>query len=159
MNDFLAALVLEIHVDIGRLIPLPGNEPLHEHFHARGIDFGDTQAETDSRIGRRAASLAEDAPAAGKPDDIVNGQEIGLVAKLADELQFVFDEPLNLGRRSVRPTPAHALFGEIAQMTGGRRPLRNQFMGIFIAQFVQGEIDALGDRERLPQQALGIDSG
>ena len=159
LNDFLAALVLEIHVDIGRLIPLLGNEPFHEHFHARRIDFGDAQAEADGRIGRRAASLAEDAPAAGKPDDIVNGQEIGLVAKLADELQFVFDEPLNPGRRSVRPTPAHALFGEIAQMTGGRGPLRNQFAGILITQFVQGEIDALGDRERLLQQAPGVDPG
>ena len=159
LNDLLAALVFEIHVDVGRLVPLPGNEPLHEHFHACGIHFGDAQAETDGRIGRRAASLAKDAPAAGKPDDVVNGEEVGLVAKLADELQFVFDEPPNPGRRAFRPAPAHALLGEVAQVAGGRRPFRNQFAGILVTQFVQGEIDALGDRERLLQQAPGIDSG
>ena len=42
-------------------------------------------------------------------------------------------------------------------MARGRGPVRNQFGGVFIAQFIQGEIDAFGDRERLPQQVLGID--
>ena len=159
LNDLLAALVLEIHVDVGRLVPFPGNEPLHEHFHARGIHFGDAQAETDGRIGRRTPSLAEDVPVAGEPDDVVNGEEIGLVAQFADELQLVFDQLPDPGRRPVRPAPAHALLGEVAQMAGGRGPLRNQFAGILIAQFIQGKIDALGDCERLLQQAPGIDPG
>jgi hypothetical protein len=41
LNDLLSTLMLEIHVDIGRLIALLGDEPLHEHLHPRGIHLGD----------------------------------------------------------------------------------------------------------------------
>ena len=53
-----AALMLEVDVDVGRLVALAGNEALEQHLGARRIDFGDAQAVADRRVRRRAASLA-----------------------------------------------------------------------------------------------------
>ena len=40
LDDLLAPLVLEVHVDIRRLVALPGDETLEKHLHARGIHLG-----------------------------------------------------------------------------------------------------------------------
>ena len=66
LQHLLAPLVLEIDVDVGGFVPLAADEPLEEHVHPLGIDRRDAQAVADGRIGRRAASLAEDAAAAGR---------------------------------------------------------------------------------------------
>ena len=60
LDDFLAPLVLEIDVDVGRLAPLRRDEALEQKIGAVGIDLGDAEAEADGGIGRRAAALAED---------------------------------------------------------------------------------------------------
>src|SRR3546814_12442521 len=59
LHDLLAALVLEVDVDVGRLLALGGDEALEQQVHARGIDLGDAEAEADGRVGGRAAALAE----------------------------------------------------------------------------------------------------
>src|SRR5437763_1952853 len=65
LDDFLAPLVLEIDVDIGRLVALLRNEALEQQLLLDRIDLGDAQGVADGGIGRRAAPLAETAPAAG----------------------------------------------------------------------------------------------
>jgi hypothetical protein len=55
------------------------------------VDLGDAEAEADGGVGRRAAALAEDAAAAGEADDVVDGEEIGRVAELGDQLQLVVE--------------------------------------------------------------------
>ena len=89
LDDFLSALVLEIHVDIGRLVTFLGDEPFHEHLHPRGIDLGYPEAEANRGVRRRSSALAENAAVTRKSDDVVNGQEIRLVPKLGDELKLV----------------------------------------------------------------------
>ena len=83
LKHLLAALVLEIDVDVGGLVPLAADEPLEEHVHPLGIDGRDAQAVADGRIGGRAASLAEDAPPPGESHQVPHGQEIRLVVQLA----------------------------------------------------------------------------
>ncbi len=63
LDHLLAALMLEVDVDVGRLVALARNEALEQHLDARWIDFGDAEAIAHRRVGRRAASLAEDAVA------------------------------------------------------------------------------------------------
>ena len=63
---FLAPLVLEIDVDVGGLVPLAADEPLEQDVDPIGIDRRHAQAIADRRVGRRAASLAEDVPARGQ---------------------------------------------------------------------------------------------
>src|SRR5690606_31231195 len=61
LDDFLAPLVLEVDVDVGRLATLPGDEALEQHRGALGIDLGDAQAVADHAVGRRPPALAQDA--------------------------------------------------------------------------------------------------
>ena len=83
LDHFLAPLVLEVDVDVGRLVALPRDEALEQHAHARGIDFGDAERVADGGVRGRAAALAQDAARARERDDVVDGEEVGLVASSA----------------------------------------------------------------------------
>src|SRR5690606_4250334 len=72
-DDLVAPLVLEVDIDIRRLVALPGDEAFEERVDYVGSDIGDVQAITDDRIGGRSAPLAKDALFAGKLHDVVNG--------------------------------------------------------------------------------------
>ena len=91
LDNVFTPLVLEIDIDIRRLMALGGNEALEQQGGFHRVDGGDAEHEADSGIGGRAAPLAEDAHAAGLADDGVDGQEIGRIAELGDERQFVTD--------------------------------------------------------------------
>src|SRR5674476_1058217 len=60
LNDFLAPLVLEIDVDVGRLAPLRRDEAFEQKIGAVGVDLGDAETEAHRGIGGRAAALAQD---------------------------------------------------------------------------------------------------
>ena len=62
LDHFLAPLMLEIDVDVGRLVAALGDEALEQQLVLDRIDRGDAEHVADHRIGRRAAALAEDAP-------------------------------------------------------------------------------------------------
>ena len=66
LDHLLAPLVLEVDVDVGRLVALLRDEALEQHAHPRRIDLGDAERVADRRVGRRAAALAEDAPASAR---------------------------------------------------------------------------------------------
>ncbi len=89
LDHLLAALVLEVHVDIRRLVPLPGNEALEQQGDLLGRHLGDEQAVAHHRVGRRAAALAQDVALAGKAHDVVHGEEVVLVVQLLDQRQLV----------------------------------------------------------------------
>jgi hypothetical protein len=97
LDDLFAALVLEVDVDVGRLVALAADEALEQHAHARRVHLGHAQAVADRRIGRRAAALAQDAAAARKAHHVVHGEEVHLVAQLGDQRQLVLDLLLHGG--------------------------------------------------------------
>ena len=76
LDDFFAPLVLEVDVDVGRLVALLGDEALEQHVAARRVDFGDAQAIADRGVGGRAAALAQDVLAAREAHDVVDRQEV-----------------------------------------------------------------------------------
>ena len=43
LDDFLAPLMLEIHVDVGRFAALGVEETFEQHFDFGGVDGGDAQ--------------------------------------------------------------------------------------------------------------------
>ncbi len=98
LNHFFPALMLEVDVDVGGFVAILGNEPLEQDVDPIGVDGRDSQAIADGRVGRRAASLAEDAHGAGKADQVPDGQEIGRVVQLLDDRQLALDELAHLGR-------------------------------------------------------------
>src|SRR5690606_36849642 len=73
LHHGLAPLVLEIHVDIGRLAPFLGDEPLEGEVVAPGIERGDTEDIADHRISRRRAPLTEDALRPRETRDGIHG--------------------------------------------------------------------------------------
>ncbi len=83
LDDLLAPLVFEIDVDVGRLAPLGRDEALEQEVGAVGIDLGDAEAEADRGIGRRAAALAENFLRAREAHDVVDGEEIRRVLRVA----------------------------------------------------------------------------
>ena len=115
LEDLLAAFVLEIHVDVRRLVALAADEALDQHLHPGRVHLDDAQHETDGRIGGRAAPLAENALAASKAHDVVNREEVGLITQVGNQRQLMLDQPDDPFGRPLRPAPAQSLLGQVAQ--------------------------------------------
>ena len=164
LDDLLTPLVLEVDIDVGRLVALARDEALEQHRHARGIDLGDAEAITHRGVRRRAAPLTEDAATARERDQIVHGEEIGFVTELGDEREFVLDQRAHIGRHVIaqrrRPAPAlhGAAFDEFTQPLGGRTPLGHDLARIFIAQLIERESATRRDGPRRSEQRGRIEA-
>ena len=101
LDDLLAPLVLEVDIDVRRLGPFAGDEPLHQQRIQPLADGGDMQAVAHQRIGRRTAALREDAAAVRIGHDVIHRQEVRLVAQFRDECQFALDDLARLRRRTL----------------------------------------------------------
>ncbi len=134
LDNLLAAMMLEIHVDVGRLAALAADEPGKEQSAGDGIDLGDAQAVADHGVGRRTPALAQDALAAGVADQVVDRQEIGLVAQLADQRELVLELASRGGRHARGIAPGRARQAFVAQMARRRGPRRHAGLGILVAQ-------------------------
>ena len=91
LHDDLAAFVLEVDVDIGRLAAFLGDEALEQQVVALRIDRGDAEYVADGAVGRRPAALAEDVLGSGEADDRVHRQEVGGILQPLDQAQFVLE--------------------------------------------------------------------
>src|SRR4029079_19569030 len=91
LDHLLAALVLEVDVDVGRLVALDADEAAEQQRRAARVDLGDVQAVADERVGGAAAALAEDLLGARPTDDVGDGEEIRLVPERGDDGELVFD--------------------------------------------------------------------
>src|SRR5271168_4446666 len=118
LDHLLAPLVLEIDIDVGRLVARSADEALEQHVDAGRVDRGDAEAIADDGIGGRATSLTQDAAPPRKPHDVVDGQEIAGIVEPLDQLQLMLDQPADLvGDFSLSPRrPGGEGGGE-----GGRR--------------------------------------
>ena len=145
LDHLLAPLMLEIDVDVGRLLALGADEALEQQVDAVGIDLGDAEAVADRGVGRRAAALAQDAAAAGEADGVLDGQEIGRVAELADQAELVLERGADLVGDAARIARGRAAPGEALEprLRGGA--VFGGLVGIFVAQLVEAEGAAAGD--------------
>ena len=66
LDHLLAALVLEVDVDVGRLVAGIRDEALEDHGAELGRDRGDAERVADDGVRRRAAALAEDVAGRGR---------------------------------------------------------------------------------------------
>src|SRR3546814_952665 len=58
LDHFLAPFMLEIDIDVGRLIPAFGHKAFEQHFMLDRLDRGDAEDIPNHRIGRRPPPLA-----------------------------------------------------------------------------------------------------
>jgi hypothetical protein len=122
LDHLLAPFVFEIDVDVGGFVAGLGHEAFEDHRADFRGDGGDAEAVADDGVGRRAAALAEDAAGAGELDDVVDGEEVGLVGEFADEGELVFEERLHALGGAGGIAPAEPLVGEAAEALGGGFP-------------------------------------
>src|SRR3546814_19107019 len=80
-SDLLAALVLEVDVDVGGFVARLRQEARQQQAALDGIDRGDPEREADRGVGGRAATLAEDLPLVGEADDVLDGEEEGQIGR------------------------------------------------------------------------------
>jgi hypothetical protein len=137
LDHLLATLVLEVHVDVGRLVALAADEALEERVHAVRIDRRDAQAEAHRAVGRRATTLTEDAATSREGDDLVHREEVGLVAQLSDERELVLQPLRHRLGHPLRPALDRPLLGECAQVRERRDPLGRAVARIAPAHLLQ----------------------
>src|SRR3569833_255244 len=157
LNDLLTSHVLEIDVDVGRLVAFLGDEALKEQGPALGVDGWGAGAGARRRGGGRAAPLAEDAAAIRLGDDVLHGEEIGFVVELGDQGEHANKLLLYRSGRAVWPAPAQAGLGQLAQMRARRLTGRRDLVGVLVAQLIEGKPAILGDAHTLSQQLGRVD--
>jgi hypothetical protein len=137
--------VLEIHVDIRGVVAFGRNEALEQQIQPGRVHRGDPEAVADGGIGCRTAPLAQDVAGSGKTNDVVHGQEVGGVAQLRDQREFVLDLGADFLRHPLgiaidRPAP-----GKMGEFPVGGAPLGHRFGGVFVFQIIQGKPAFFGD--------------
>ena len=120
LEHLLAPLVLEVDVDVRRLVPLLGQEALEEQVDAIGVDGGDAQAVADRRVRGRAASLAQDPLAPREAHDVVHGEEVRRVVELLDQRELVLDARAHVGRDGLAVALRGAPPGGVDERLEGR---------------------------------------
>ena len=93
LDHLLAPFMLEVDIDIGRLLALLGDEAVEQQRVFGGVDAGDSEAVADRRIGGATAPLAQDRRIlrAGEIDDLLDGEEIAREAQLGDQREFALE--------------------------------------------------------------------
>ena len=142
LDHLLAALVLEVHVDVGGLVAFAADEALEERVHAVRVDRGDAQAEADGAVGRGAAPLAEDAAATRERHDLVHGEEVGLVAEFLHQGQLVLQASGHGRGNALGPSLHGPRLHQRSQVVDGSNPLRRHIRGIPPAHLRQVEAAA-----------------
>ena len=119
LDDLLAPLRLDVHVDVRRPVTRRREEALEEQPEVDRVDVGDAERVADGRVGRRAAPLAVDVQPLAHLRDVPHHEEVAGEAELADHLELVGDllpragHPLGLGRPVAR---RRALGHQLAQV-------------------------------------------
>ncbi len=149
LDDLLAALMLEIDVDVGRFAPLHRDEALEQEIDPLGIDLGDAETETDRRIGCRAAPLAQDAARAGIAHNVVDGEEIGRVLEFSHEGKLVVEGGTHFRWHAMRIAPPRAVLRVGNERILGRGEAFMGLVGIFVVEFIQRKPAASEKAQRL----------
>ena len=157
LQHLFAAFVLEIHVDVGRLLARAGQEARDQQPGLGRIDHGDAQRVAHRRVGRGTAPLAQDVARTGEAHDVVHGEEEGLVAQFGDQAQFLLHLGPDLAWHALRPALAQAGLGQCAQVAGRGMPGRHQFDRIVVPELAQAETAAPRQFHRGLQQRRRMD--
>ncbi len=155
LDHLLAPLVLEIHVDVGRLVAVAGDETGEQEVDLHRVDRGHPQAVADHAVGRRTASLAQDVLGLGEAHHVVHGQEVAGVVLVADEGELRLQHADDLLRHAAGVAPLRPLPDQVLQVLLGALAGRDRLVRIFVAELVEAETAArgqplgLGDRLRI----------
>ena len=100
LDDLFAAPALDVDVDVGRTVPLRGEEPFEQQAQAHGVGVGYAEGVADGGVGRRPPTLAEDSGSPTELDQVPDHEEVAVESELPDDRQLVVDPG---------PRPGHPL--------------------------------------------------
>ncbi len=139
LDDLFAALVLEVDVDVGRLVALGADEALEQQRGARRVDRGHAQAVADRRIGRAAAALAQDALARAQRTMSSTVRKYGSYCSCAISASSCSSVARHFAGMPCGKRCSDALLGELAQPARGRVAGGHDLARVLVAQLVQRE--------------------
>ncbi len=151
LDHLLAPFVLEIDIDVGRLIAIRGDEAFKQETAFARIDIGDVQAVADRRVRRRAAALAEDVLAAGVANDVMDGEKVRRIFQLGDERQLMLESSADIVRNAFGITRGGAFPCQVDERVLRRRETSAHLIGIFVAQFIEREGQARWKASTFPR--------
>src|SRR4051794_11451158 len=146
LDDLLAPLMLEIHIDVRRLVAVLGDKALKQKSLPHRIDGGDAKAITDGGVRGGPSPLAKDVLRAGIADDAVDGEEIRRIAHALDQVQLVPDLDRDLVGNPIGIAASGSLPGQ------GLKPvLRSYAINVRLGRVSVGK---LVEREPAPSRNL-----
>ena len=162
LDDFFAPLVLEVHINVGRLAALAADKALKQQFAFSRVDGRHAQAKTHGRIGRRAAPLTQNVLLPGKTHDVMHRDEEHLIFQLLNQAEFMVKLGLDFCGDTAGVAPFCPLGRQPAQALCGRLGCRHHvFLRIAVerANLVQAEAAARSHRQRGAQKICRINIG
>jgi hypothetical protein len=132
LDDLLAPLVLEIDIDVRRLVAVGGDEALEYAGVDGGIDCGDAEAIAHGRVGGAAAALAKNPFLSRLIHDLPDGQEIRRVLELSDDAELVGELALHFFGDAVRIALRRAVGGQLFERFLGRQSGDERLVRILI---------------------------
>ena len=145
LDHLLAAAVLDVEVDVGRLGPLAGEKALEQQVHPHRVDRRDAEAVADRRVGRRAAALGEDAAAPADLDDVPHRQEVSAVVELVDQRQLPLELRRHVGGNQAAVAAARPAERELPQALRRAHAVGQALGGVAIDDIGEGKGAATGD--------------
>ena len=104
LDDLLAAVGLDVHVDVRRSVPLGSQEALEQQPVRHGVHGCHSQREAHGGVRGRAAALAQDVRAPTEVHDVMHDEEVAGKVERLDHREFVLDllpcprNPFGIGR-------------------------------------------------------------
>ena len=137
--------MLEIDIDVGRLAPFLGYEPLEEQSLAHRIDGSDAEHKAHGGIGRRPSALAQDAFGAREPDDEIDCQKIGRILQPLDQPEFMPQLHCHVIGNALRIALRRTFPGELLKPFLRRQAIVQDLGRITVSQFIQRKTAARCD--------------
>src|SRR5690606_16353497 len=137
LDDLLAPLMLEIDIDVRRLLALVRHEAREKQVVVGRIDRGDAKHVAHGRVGRRSPALAEYAFVTRHTDDVVEREEIARIVVTFEEVQLEFQQLLDLLRYPVRIFHAGVKPRAVFEIGLVRPAGRHRLVGIFVSELAK----------------------
>ena len=137
--------MLEIDIDIRRLVAFFRDKTFDQCRHAVGIDLRNAKAKTNCGVRCRTSSLAKNILTPGENHDVAHRQEKRFVLKVTNQFELMLDQRKHLLWYAVRPALVHALNTQLPQVSRRRHPVGHQFIRIFVAQFIERKLNRICD--------------
>ena len=151
LDDFVATVAGEVHVDVGHgALAADREEALEDDVVLDGVDVGHVGGEGDQAAVHGAARGGQHALGAGEGEDLAHQQQVLAKVGLVDDIELV-GQALVVGGVSVRNAAGQALGGQFGQVRLDGVAVRDFDRGHGDAAEREVEIAALGDGDGVGQ--------